>query len=192
MGVIDSKASASMSAASLASKVFEDAEAFCNCVSMNPGDAEEFANASAMRRGVTVPHGAGGTPDRIELAKLFRQHEALRAEVEYLKNQKLEGGPLPDELLTTSVYSKRQHTSARHGGSAEPHTVARFTEKQIQGKMIAKMLAAEKIWKKSSRIHKQGMTMKTSMPPTKLPETTDKHMHTLKDCDISICPLLWQ
>ncbi len=128
MGVVDSK-------------MFDEAQACCNCVSMDPGDAEEFANA--MRRGVT--YGAGGTPDRLELAKLFRQQEALRAELEYLKNQKLEGGPLPDELLATSVYSERQNTSARHGGSAEPHTVARFTEKQIQEKMIAKMLAAEKI-----------------------------------------------
>ena len=210
-----------MSVASLASKVFEDAQAFCNCVSMDPCDAEEFANA--MRRGVTVPQGAGGTPDRLELAKLLRQQEALRAELEHLKNHKLEGGPLPDELLATSVYLERQHTtSARHGGSAEPHTVACFTEKQIQERIIAKMLADEKILDKkytnpqggyeyvqtstssgvTSLIQTQrpgvkdsprpfksclGGTRNNSMPPTKLPENTDKHMHTLKDCHTSIC-----
>jgi len=119
------------------SKVFEDAQAFCNCVSMDPRDGEEFDR----RRGVTVEH--GGTSDKMELAKLFRQQEALRAELEFLKNQKLEGEPLPDELLATSVYSERQSASARHRASTEPHTIARFTEKQIQEKMIAKMLAAE-------------------------------------------------
>jgi hypothetical protein len=109
---------------SVESKVFEQAQACCNCLPVDPGE-------------VTTQKHVGR---RLELAKIFRQQEAaLRAELEFLKNQKL----LPGDLFAPSVSSDRQSTSARHRTSAEPHTIARFTEKQIQEKMITKMLVAD-------------------------------------------------
>jgi len=111
------------------SKVFEEAQVCCNCLPVDPGDVKTHK-----------PVGR-----RLELAKLFRQHEALRAELEFLKNQKPKGAPIPDELFAPSVSSDRQSTSARHKTSAEPHTIARFTDKHIQERMIAKMLVADQI-----------------------------------------------